>query len=188
MTGRFRPTILHFQKPWHGCVAALVALAAFILVGRWDFGMMRRYPLVRFDTSLGIALLVCLLLVSTVCWVYLWRTGPVSLRARSSLSAGFLVTLLIGLGGYHQLNAILDSARARPGTYLIEGLDCTSDRRHRARLWLRPLDPLNERFTLELPKSECRSSLPSDTVYVDLKPGFFGSQWVAEYRVVRRNR
>lgn len=188
MTGRFRPTVIRFKRPWHGWVAALVAFAVFFGVARWNFGMMRRYQLVRFNASVIIALLLCLLAIATLCLRYVWPTGPVWPRLSSSLSVGLLVTVLAGLGGYHQLNAILDTARARPGTYLIEGLDCTSSRRHRPRLWLRPLDPLNERFTLALPKSECRSSLPSDTVYVELKPGFFGSQWVAQYRVVRRNR
>jgi hypothetical protein len=188
VSGRFRPTVIRFQKPWQGCVVALVAFAALILVGRWNFGMVRRYQLVDFNESIIIALLLCLLAITTLCLRYVWPTGAVWPRLTSSLSAGLFVTLLVGLGGYHQLNATLDHARPSPRTYLIESLNCSSGRHSTPRISLRPLDPLSVRFNLELSRTACRASLPGDTVHVELKPGFFGSQWVAQYRVVRRNR
>ena len=185
--GGFRPTVIRFQKPWHGCVLALVAFAAFILIGRWNFLMLRRYQLVQFNAPIWIALILILVVAIVLCLVFVWPRGRLALRLRSSFSAGLLLTLFVGIGGYHQLNALLDNSRAHSGTYVIDNLDCRSGRHQSPRIWLRPLDSIDQRFSLELAKSECRRSLPGDTAYVDVKPGFFGSPWVARYRIASRN-
>ena len=186
MTERYRPIFIRFRKGWQGWAFALIAFAAFLVLERWNFGMMRRYQLVKIDGRLGVGLLLCLVVTATLCWVYVWPTGRVSWRLKSSLSAGAALTMLAGVGGYHQLNAVLDSTRPEPRTFVIESLNCWSGRRHSPRLSLRPTDPIATGLTLELPARECRSSLPGDTVFVELKPGFFGSAWVARYTVVHR--
>ena len=186
MTERYRPIVIRFRKRWHGWAFALIGFAAFLMLERWNFAMMGKYQLVTMDSPLGIGLLLCFVVTATLCFVYVWPAGRVSWRFKSSLSAGAALTILAGVGGYHQLNAVLDSTRPEPRTFVIENLNCSSGRRHRPRLSLRPTDPLLKEFSLEVPAQECRSSLPGDSVFVEVKPGFFGSAWVARYTVVKR--
>jgi len=186
MTEHYRPIVIRFRKRWQGWAFALIAFAAFLVLERWNFEMMRKYQLVKMGGPLGIGLLLCFVVTATLCFLYVWPTGRVSLRLKSSLSAGAALTILAGVGGYHQLNAVLDSTRPEPRTFVIENLNCSSGRGHRPRLSLRPSDPTATGFTLEVPALECRSSLPGDTVFVELKPGFFGSAWVARYTVAKR--
>jgi len=185
VTGRYRPIVLRLRG-WRAWAFLLGSFAAFIVLERWNFRMMRRYQLIDFDLAFGIGLLLCLLVTVTLCWLFVWPTGPLAMRLKSSFAAGIALTALVGIGGYHQLNAVLDAAQVAPRPYVIENLDCRSTRRHPAQLWLRPVVESDPRFSLDVPRSECRSTLPGDSVLVELKPGFFGSAWVARYTVVKR--
>jgi len=182
VTGRFRPIVLRLRG-WRAWAFLLGAFAAFIPLGRWNIGTMRRYQLIDIDLPFGIGLLMCLLATATLCWLFVWPTGPFALRLKSSFAAGIALTALVGIGGYHQLNAVLDTSQVSPRPYVIENLDCRRTRRRPAQLWLRPVLEGDTRFSLDVPRSECQSALPGDSVFVELKPGFFGSAWVARYTV-----
>lgn len=186
MSERYRPLTIRFQKRWHGWLFVLGSFAAVIMLERWNFGMMRKYQLVDIDTSFGIGLLVCVLVTATLCWFFVWPSGRLAWRLKSSVAAGVALTALAGIGGYYQLNAVLDKARGNPHSYVIENLDCRRRRRHPAEIWLRPVSQDDTPIRLEVLQSMCRSTLPGDSVFVEVRPGFFGSRWVASYAVVRR--
>ena len=171
---------------WLAAAGLIVLMLAVYAVAVWS---MHRFPLLRWDASLGYALALCIVVTWAAGWLLKWRRELVATRGllrslTDPLAIALIATLVVGNPLYHILNATLDWGPISRVAYLVEQRDCFRVGKGRGpQLILRRGSDRDERVRLDVPKRVCEDAEQEQEVILEVKPGFLGSPWIARYAV-----
>jgi len=171
---------------WLAAAGLIVLMLAVYAVAVWS---MHRFPLLRWDASLGYALALCIVATWAAGWLLKWRRELLGTRGllrslTDPLAIALIATLVVGNPLYHILNATLDWGPISRFAYLVEQRDCFRVGKGRGpQLILRRGSNRDERVRLDVPKRVCEDAEQEQEVILEVKPGFLGSPWIARYTI-----
>ncbi len=172
--------------PRYDTEAALIGVAIIVLAfalmpvqKRWAYN----FPLIEHDRFFWTTMvLVFLGTVATAeaAWRFLWRRP-----CRYSLLVGWVGLVSAYNVFYPIANGALDRKTPQQRIYVITARDCW---RQRPTMRLRPATtPDGNGMTLRVSKGDCEDASDGQELVLDVKPGFLGSPWIANYSVRGRN-
>jgi hypothetical protein len=163
---------------------AIIALAPVLMAvqRRWAYN----FQLIEYDRYFWMTLLMVFLgtvAAAEAAWRFVSRRS-----CTYSPLLGFAAAIAAYNVFYPIANGALDRRPAEQRVYVIDARFCVASKGKRPEIRLRPADTENgHMIRLGVPRYDCRDMREGEKLLLEVKPGFFGTAWVANYTRLQRD-